>query len=154
METPLRPSCRNAPHVNNRRTRARCLSPSLGHLLSADSVQPNARGTQGYDPYSYVADDPTSLGRPQRPLQRRMMRRLLLMSWRIRSGSARLILGLIRSRCPNPNSGTGLAPGEAINAISKTITFVFVACALTMAIRSQATVASRQPAKSQGKWDT
>ena len=40
--------------------RARCLGPSLGRFLSADSVQPNAPGTQGYDPYAYVANNPTT----------------------------------------------------------------------------------------------
>jgi RHS repeat-associated protein len=35
--------------------RARYLSPSLGRFLSADSVQPNAPGSQGYNHYSYVA---------------------------------------------------------------------------------------------------
>ena len=36
------------------------MSPSLGRFLSADSVQPNAPGTQGYDPYAYVANNPTT----------------------------------------------------------------------------------------------
>jgi RHS repeat-associated protein len=40
--------------------RARSLDPSTGRLLSADTVQPNAPGTQGYNPYAYVANNPTT----------------------------------------------------------------------------------------------
>jgi hypothetical protein len=32
----------------------------VGRFLSRDSVQPNAQGTQGYDPYAYVANNPVS----------------------------------------------------------------------------------------------
>ena len=40
--------------------RARYLNPSLGRFLSADSVQPTAPGTQGYNLYAYVANNPTT----------------------------------------------------------------------------------------------
>lgn len=40
--------------------RARYLNASLGRFLSTDSVQPNAPGTQGYNPYAYVANNPTA----------------------------------------------------------------------------------------------
>ncbi|OGO07749.1 MAG: hypothetical protein A2Y61_02230 [Chloroflexi bacterium RBG_13_60_13] len=40
--------------------RARHLSPGLGRFLSADSVSPNAPGSQGYNPYAYVANNPTT----------------------------------------------------------------------------------------------
>jgi RHS repeat-associated protein len=40
--------------------RARYLNPALGRFLSADSVQPNAPGTQGYNLYAYVANNPTT----------------------------------------------------------------------------------------------
>lgn len=40
--------------------RARYLDPVLGRFISADSVQPNAPGTQGWNPYSYVANNPTT----------------------------------------------------------------------------------------------
>jgi RHS repeat-associated protein len=40
--------------------RARDLNPSLGRFLSADSVQPNAPGSQGYNLYAYVANNPTT----------------------------------------------------------------------------------------------
>lgn len=40
--------------------RARTINPALGRFLSADSVQPNAPGTQGYNRYSYVANNPTT----------------------------------------------------------------------------------------------
>jgi len=39
--------------------RARDLNPTLGRFLSADPVQPNAPGSQGYNPYAYVANNPT-----------------------------------------------------------------------------------------------
>lgn len=38
--------------------RARDLDPSLGRFLSRDTVSPNAPGTQGYNPYAYVANNP------------------------------------------------------------------------------------------------
>jgi len=37
--------------------RARSLDPVSGRFLSADSVIPNAPGTQGYSPYAYVANN-------------------------------------------------------------------------------------------------
>jgi RHS repeat-associated protein len=40
--------------------RARYLDPRLGRFLSADSIQPNAPGTQGYNLYTYVANNPTT----------------------------------------------------------------------------------------------
>ncbi|MGH9174621.1 MAG: RHS repeat-associated core domain-containing protein, partial [Vicinamibacterales bacterium] len=38
--------------------RARMYNPSLGRFLSADTVQPNAPGTQGYNRYAYAANNP------------------------------------------------------------------------------------------------
>jgi RHS repeat-associated protein len=40
--------------------RARYLDPRLGRFLSADSLQPNAPGSQGYNPYAYAANNPTT----------------------------------------------------------------------------------------------
>ena len=40
--------------------RARDLNPELGRLLSRDTVQPNAPGSQGYNVYAYVANNPTT----------------------------------------------------------------------------------------------
>jgi RHS repeat-associated protein len=40
--------------------RARDLDPSIGRMLSADTVQPNAPGTQGYNLYAYVANNPAT----------------------------------------------------------------------------------------------
>lgn len=40
--------------------RARYTDPATGRFLSADSVQPNAPGTQGYHRYSYTANNPTT----------------------------------------------------------------------------------------------
>ena len=39
--------------------RARDLNPTLGRFLSADTVQPNAPGSQGFNLYAYVANNPT-----------------------------------------------------------------------------------------------
>jgi RHS repeat-associated protein len=44
--------------------RARYYSPSIGRFISPDSVQPNAPGTQGYDLYGYVANNPISATDP------------------------------------------------------------------------------------------
>jgi len=40
--------------------RARYLNPTVGRFTSADSAQPNAPGTQGYNLYAYVANNPTA----------------------------------------------------------------------------------------------
>ncbi|MEZ4658330.1 MAG: polymorphic toxin-type HINT domain-containing protein [Caldilineaceae bacterium] len=40
--------------------RARDLDPSTGRFLSADTVQPNAPGTQGFNLYTYTANNPTT----------------------------------------------------------------------------------------------
>jgi RHS repeat-associated protein len=40
--------------------RARYLDPTLGRFLSSDAVQPNSPGTQGFNPYAYVAGRPTT----------------------------------------------------------------------------------------------
>ena len=40
--------------------RARILDSTTGRMLSADSVSPNAPGTQGYNPYAYAAENPTT----------------------------------------------------------------------------------------------
>jgi RHS repeat-associated protein len=41
--------------------RARYFNPSLGRFISQDTVQPNAPGSQGYNFYSYVANNPTTV---------------------------------------------------------------------------------------------
>ena len=40
--------------------RARLYNPTNGRLLSRDTVSPNAPGTQGYNPYAYVANNPST----------------------------------------------------------------------------------------------
>lgn len=40
--------------------RARQYAPGLGRFLSRDTVVPNAPGTQGFNPYAYAANNPTS----------------------------------------------------------------------------------------------
>ncbi|MGI8553119.1 MAG: RHS repeat-associated core domain-containing protein, partial [Dehalococcoidia bacterium] len=40
--------------------RARYYNPALGRFLSADTTLPNAPGTQGYNLYAYVANNPTT----------------------------------------------------------------------------------------------
>jgi RHS repeat-associated protein len=44
--------------------RSRYLDPSVGRFTTADSVQPNAPGTQGYNLYSYVANNPARWADP------------------------------------------------------------------------------------------
>jgi RHS repeat-associated protein len=44
--------------------RARYYNPALGRFLSSDSVQPNAPGTQGYNLFSYVANNSTTATDP------------------------------------------------------------------------------------------
>ena len=45
--------------------RARDLNPTLGRFLSGDTVRPNAPGSQGYNLYAYVANNPTTLRQAQ-----------------------------------------------------------------------------------------
>jgi RHS repeat-associated protein len=40
--------------------RARALEPGIGHFLSVDTVRPNAPGGQGFNLYSYVANNPAT----------------------------------------------------------------------------------------------
>ena len=40
--------------------RARYYDPATGRFTAADTVQPNAQGTQGWNPYAYVANNPTT----------------------------------------------------------------------------------------------
>jgi len=40
--------------------RARYYSPAIGRFVSADSLSPNAPGTQGYNAYAYAANNPTT----------------------------------------------------------------------------------------------
>jgi RHS repeat-associated protein len=40
--------------------RARYYAPGSGRFLSRDTVEPNAPGTQGYNPYAYTADNPVT----------------------------------------------------------------------------------------------
>jgi RHS repeat-associated protein len=44
--------------------RARTLDPTTGRMLSADSVIPNAAGTQGYNLYAYAANNPATWADP------------------------------------------------------------------------------------------
>jgi RHS repeat-associated protein len=44
--------------------RARDVDPLTGQFLQRDSAQPNAPGTQGYDAYSFAADNPTTFTDP------------------------------------------------------------------------------------------
>jgi RHS repeat-associated protein len=44
--------------------RARVLDPGIGRFLSIDTVRPNAPGGQGFNLYSYVANNPATWGDP------------------------------------------------------------------------------------------
>jgi len=57
---------------------ARYYSPLLGRFLSPDSVQPNGVGSQGYDLYSYVANNPTGATDPSGHQALNDFQRLLL----------------------------------------------------------------------------
>jgi RHS repeat-associated protein len=48
------------PELDLLHLRARDYQVGTGRFLSADSVQPNAPGTQGYNLYAYVANNPTT----------------------------------------------------------------------------------------------
>jgi RHS repeat-associated protein len=44
--------------------RARDYDPAMGRFTARDTVQPNAEGTQGFNRYGYVADNPCSATDP------------------------------------------------------------------------------------------
>jgi RHS repeat-associated protein len=44
--------------------RSRYYAPGAGRFLSRDTVQPNAGGTQGWNPYAYATDNPTAATDP------------------------------------------------------------------------------------------
>jgi RHS repeat-associated protein len=44
--------------------RARDYAPGVGRFLTRDTVQPSGPGTQGYNPYAYAGNNPTTLTDP------------------------------------------------------------------------------------------
>jgi RHS repeat-associated protein len=75
--------------------RARDLDPALGRFLSRDSVSPNAPGSQGYNPYAYVANNPTTWVDPSGHKSEAAAEtfRLLLAAFRIQQYQAPIIVG-------------------------------------------------------------
>jgi RHS repeat-associated protein len=113
--------------------RARYLSPSLGRFLSVDSVISNAPGTQGYNPYTYVANNPTTWVDPSGH------------SYTVRDTTTAYVLdnpewlpGLILAvwapARTAPNSATGLFAGYGTVIISAAVTFPVIACVLDVAL--------------------
>ena len=106
----------------------------LGRFLSADSVQPNAPGTQGYNLYAYVANNPTTWVDPSGH------------SW---EGAAMLtayimanpeFMGDLLQECaPDaPTPGDGLAFAVCVNLVTIFITVPVLVCALTPECMEQA----------------
>jgi RHS repeat-associated protein len=52
------------PETGQVHLRARPYAPGLGRFLARDPVMPNAPGTQGWNPYAYAANNPTTLVDP------------------------------------------------------------------------------------------
>ena len=52
------------PETGQVHLRARPYAPGLGRLLSTDSMFPNMVGTQGYQPYAYAGNNPTTWSDP------------------------------------------------------------------------------------------
>ncbi len=146
--------------------RARQLDPTLGRFLSADSVQPNAPGTQGYNLYAYTANNPTtwtdlsgnSIGDPTAAASGTAMVGIFAMLLTSAVAGACiatagwclpfLVLGLGLS------STTGLLVATAVIVI----TFALIACALDAACqalthRIGATVAKYGSAAVAGAWN-
>jgi RHS repeat-associated protein len=72
--------------------RARSLDPAAGRFLSADTVQPNALGTQGFSLYAYVAGNPTTWTDPSG----HMAEAVALAPWLLPgAGQVLLTLGLV-----------------------------------------------------------
>jgi RHS repeat-associated protein len=72
--------------------RARSLDPATGRFLSADTVQPNAPGTQGFNVYAYVAGNPATWTDPSG----HMAEALVLAPWLVPgAGQVLVTLGLV-----------------------------------------------------------
>ena len=65
--------------------RARYYNPTLGRFLTPDAFQPNAPGTQGYNLYSYVANNPTTWTDPTG--------NAVLIEYSVRAAAAGAIIG-------------------------------------------------------------
>ncbi len=92
--------------TGNQYLRARYFAPVTGRFLSADTVQPNAPGTQGYNRYSYTANNPAT--------------------WTDPTGHFAAIIGGILA-----GSGAG---GLAVLALFVIIVFIIVYLCLTQVI--------------------
>ena len=115
------------------------MSPSLGRFLSADSVQPNAPGTQGYDAYAYVANNPTTWVDPSGNQAE------LAMSWQGMDYARAMTAAVMayRELLPSlefdvtaavreaPNAVTGFVTANALNIVFAAVTAPVIVCALT-----------------------
>jgi RHS repeat-associated protein len=131
--------------------RARDLDPALGRFLSRDSVRPNAPGSQGYNPYAYVANNPATWADPSGqsigPAASELLY-LLQAAFRIRQYATTIIEGITLLDVGSPLQKIGGALDLAFTA---------VACAIDAPCRALAefsakaidTYGSRAPA---GPW--
>lgn len=92
--------------------RARDMNPKTGRFLSADSVQPNAPGTQGFNLYAYVANNPTTWVDPSG---------FAIDFSNLTANQSSLVVGMLLS------GGAVLVGGPAIPIA---VAFLTVACAL------------------------
>jgi RHS repeat-associated protein len=112
--------------------RARDLDPSLGRFLSRDTVTPNAPGSQGYNPYAYVANNPTTWTDPSGQSigsAASEMLYLLQAAFRIRQYATTIIEGITLLDVGSPLQKVGGALDLAFTA---------VACALDAPCRALA----------------
>ena len=85
--------------TGNQYLRARYFAPVIGRFLSVDTVQPNAPGTQGFNLYAYVANNPTTWVDPTGNLAIAHP-----LAWAIILVFVIVILCLTRVICPLPDN--------------------------------------------------
>jgi RHS repeat-associated protein len=112
--------------------RARYLDPAIGRFLSADTVQPNAPGTQGHNLYTYVANNPTTWVDPSgyaAPLAGILSSPVAAACWNTGWCAEQLAFGLTRVSV----GGLTAVGGFAV------VAFIAVACALDIHYDLEAT---------------
>jgi RHS repeat-associated protein len=100
--------------------RARYLSQVLGRFGSQDTVQPNAPGTQGWNLYAYVANNPTTLVDPSG-----MSTSALIGCVAGVASAVAWLIAAIRSYFAGPLAGSVANVGAAALALVSAIAFCF-----------------------------
>jgi RHS repeat-associated protein len=129
--------------------RARYANAALGRFTSADTVQPNAPGTQGYNLYAYVANNPTTWvdpsGHEVSPTAQQLTAQVIASNGQLMrdlvymcaaaAGAGAVLAGAAMATVPPSgglaSAGVGLAFGVCASALFVGVTVPVLVCALT-----------------------